>query len=233
MVGASELDVDHAGDRVRSILRRGAVAQHLDAADREARDQVEVDRRAAAADRAVDVEQRRNVAALAVDQDQGLVRAEAAQRGGPQRVGAVGDRGLREVERGDELVEDLVGLGLSRIGDRVGADHVDRDRAVGDGAVGAARAGDDDRLLASQSAAAEQSAPAAVRRECSAAQRGEQHGSHGVGHAEFPRLGRVDPRLGAEGTVKIAARQALAAVRHEMQQACCCAATRAKSARRG
>ena len=145
VVGAPELDVDHAGDRVRAILRRGAVAKHLDAADREARDQVEIHGGAAAADRAVDVEQRRDVAALAVDQHQGLVRAEAAQGGGAQRVGAVGDRGLRKVERGDEVVEDLVGLGLSRIGDRVGADHIDRNRAVGHRPVQPARAGDDDR----------------------------------------------------------------------------------------
>jgi hypothetical protein len=103
MVGVLELDVDHAGDRVRAILRGGAVAQHLDPADREAGDEVHVDRGAAAADRAVDVEQRRDVAALAVDQHQGLVRAEAAQGRRAQRVGAVGDRRLREVERRDQL----------------------------------------------------------------------------------------------------------------------------------
>ena len=80
---------------------------------------------------------------------------------GPQRVGAVGDRRLREVERRHQLVEDLVGLGLAGVGDLLGADHVDRDRAVGDGAVGAAGAGDDDRLLvAASSACAAAPAPA-------------------------------------------------------------------------
>src|SRR5690606_29691057 len=33
-LGALEHDVDHAGDRVRAVLGRGAVAQHFDARDR-------------------------------------------------------------------------------------------------------------------------------------------------------------------------------------------------------
>src|SRR5690606_8451581 len=37
-----EHDVEHAGDRVRAVLRRGAVAQHLHAVDRRDRDGVEV-----------------------------------------------------------------------------------------------------------------------------------------------------------------------------------------------
>ena len=95
----AQLDVDDAGDRVRAILRGGAVAQHLDPRQiAMRRDQVHVDRGAAAADRAVDVEQRRDVAALAVDQHQGLVGAEAAQGRRANDVGAVGDRRLREVE---------------------------------------------------------------------------------------------------------------------------------------
>ena len=65
---------------------------------RDAGNQVHVDGSAAAADRAVDVEQRGDVAALAVDEHQGLVGAEAAQRRRTKRVGAVGDRRLREVE---------------------------------------------------------------------------------------------------------------------------------------
>ena len=44
-----EDDVDHAGDRVRTVLRRGAVAQYLDALDRVDRDRVDVHRRGAAA----------------------------------------------------------------------------------------------------------------------------------------------------------------------------------------
>jgi hypothetical protein len=76
VIGVLELDVDHARDRIGAILRCGAIAEHLDPADRDSRDQVEVDRRASSADGAIDVEQRRDVAALAVDQHQRLVGAE-------------------------------------------------------------------------------------------------------------------------------------------------------------
>src|SRR3546814_6920885 len=40
-----ELDVDDAGDGVGAILRRGAVAQHLDPLDRDRRNRVHVDAR--------------------------------------------------------------------------------------------------------------------------------------------------------------------------------------------
>src|SRR3546814_9440395 len=73
------------------------------------RNRVHVDARRAAADRTVEVEQRRHVPTLAVDQDQHLIGRETAQRRGAQRVGAVGQRRLRKVERGDELVEQPVG----------------------------------------------------------------------------------------------------------------------------
>ena len=64
-----------------------------------------------------------------------------------ERVRAVGNRWLREVEGRDQLVEDLVGLGLAGIAMLVGADDVDRNRAVGDRPVGRARAGNDDGLF--------------------------------------------------------------------------------------
>src|SRR3546814_9752222 len=38
-------DVNDAGDRIRSILRRRAIAQHLDTRDRRHRDEVQVDGR--------------------------------------------------------------------------------------------------------------------------------------------------------------------------------------------
>ena len=85
------------------------------------------------------------MAALAVDQHQRLVGAEAAQGRRAKHIGAVGDRRLREVERRHQLVEDLAGFGLAAVADGFRADDVDRDRAVGDGSVGAAGAGDDDR----------------------------------------------------------------------------------------
>ena len=87
------------------------------------------------------------MATLAVDEDQGLVGAETAKRSGTQRVRAVGNRRLREVEGRNELVEDLVRFGLAGVGNRLGADDVDRDRAVRDRPVRTAGAGDDDGLL--------------------------------------------------------------------------------------
>ena len=97
-VAALEHDVDDAGDRVRTVLRRCAVTQYLDAIDRGDRDRVQVDRRRAATLAAVGVDQRAGVVALAVDQDQGVVRGQAAQLGGTHGVGAVVDRRAREVE---------------------------------------------------------------------------------------------------------------------------------------
>ena len=139
-----QLDVDHARDRIRTILRGGAVAQHLDPLDRERGDHVHVDRRRTAPDGAVDVEQRRHVAALAVEQHQRLVGVQAAQRRGPRHVGAVGDRGLREVERGDQLVQRLVELPGARRLQRAARNDVDRHGAVDRGPVGDAAADDDD-----------------------------------------------------------------------------------------
>src|SRR3546814_5231889 len=66
--------------------------------------------------------------------------------GGAHRIGAVGQRRLREVGRGNELVENLVGLGIAAVLKLLAADHIDGHRAVGNGAVADAAAGDDDRL---------------------------------------------------------------------------------------
>ncbi len=87
------------------------------------------------------------MAALAVDQHQGLVGAQPAQRRGAEHVGAVGDRRLREVERRHQLVENLVGLAQPGLGQFVAADDIDRHRRVGNRAVGSPGSGDDDRIL--------------------------------------------------------------------------------------
>ena len=191
VVGLFQLDVDDPGNGVRTILRGRSVAQHFDAIDGERWNQVHVDRSAAAADRAVDVQQRRDVASLAIDQDQGLIRAETAQRRRAQHIGAVGDRRLREVERRDQLIEDLVGFGKAGVVQALRGDDIDRDRTVGDGAVCAARSSDDDLLAVNLRLRS--SLRGSRRRECSAAQRGEQHGSHGVGHDRIPPFGPGRP----------------------------------------
>src|SRR3546814_3287586 len=65
--------VDHAADRVGAVDRRGAVGEHFDALDSGQRDGVEVGTGAGG--------ERRLRGAVAVDQDQGALAAEAAQVG--------------------------------------------------------------------------------------------------------------------------------------------------------
>src|SRR4051794_2752074 len=84
---------------------------------------------------------------LAVDQNERLVGAEAAQRRGPDRIRSVGDRWLREVERGHELIENPARLGLAAARDLVRADDVDRYRAGRDRPVRRPGAGNDDLLV--------------------------------------------------------------------------------------
>ncbi|MNS76816.1 hypothetical protein D3C72_1103730 [compost metagenome] len=84
-----QAQVDDAGDGVRAVLRRSAVAQDLDPVQSAGRDSVQIDGGRTATDRAVDVDQGRGVAARAVHQHQGLVRRQAAQSCGTDGVGAV------------------------------------------------------------------------------------------------------------------------------------------------
>ena len=142
-----QLDVDHPGDGIGAILRGCAVAQHFDPVDRQRGDGVHVDPGRTAPDRPVEVEQRGNVTALAVDQHQHLVRCETAQGRRAQRVGPVGQRGLGKVERRHQVVEQAVGFGDALVEQRIAADHVDRYGAVGHGTVGPAGAGHDDQRL--------------------------------------------------------------------------------------
>jgi hypothetical protein len=89
----AENDVDHPGDGVRAILRRGAVAQHLDALHAAGRELGHVDALLAAT-----AQHRRAVAALAVDHHQGLVGRQAAQGGGAHEGLAVGGRQALNIE---------------------------------------------------------------------------------------------------------------------------------------
>ena len=118
--------VDHAGDGVRSVLRRRAVAKDLDVVDGRGGDGVEVDAARSAADRVVRVHERAGVAALAVDHDQELIGPQSAQRGRADGVGAVADRRPRKVERRRDLLNDLARLRRRRRGDLLLLDDVDR-----------------------------------------------------------------------------------------------------------
>ena len=82
-----ELEVHDPGDGVRAVLRRRPVSQHLDLPERDGRDDGDVEplRPEGDAVAAVPVDDRRAVAALAVDEDQGCGRGRgcAASRAGP------------------------------------------------------------------------------------------------------------------------------------------------------
>ena len=142
--GLLQDEVDHAGHRVRAVDRRGAASQHLDAVDHAQRDVADVGEVARAAQR-----QREVGDAAAVDQHQGLVRAEAAQVD------------LLRAGRGDRAHAGLLALGLAAVlgeraqhvgdggetggGNLLRGDHGDRRRALDLGARDA-RTGDFDRF---------------------------------------------------------------------------------------
>ena len=145
---AFEFDVDDAGDGVRAVLGGGAVAQHLHVADRQQGNRVQVGAGVAAVAGAENVHQRRGVAALAVDQHQGLVRTQAAQGGRVDQVGAVGAGLAGRIERGRDIRQGLgqVELGAGFAGLAQG-NHIDRGDGVGGrDAAGAARADHVDSL---------------------------------------------------------------------------------------
>jgi hypothetical protein len=135
------------------ILRRGAVLKHLDPLDGGGGDEVEIDRRGALLRPGVEVEQRGGVAPFAVDQHQRLIGREPAQAERIDQGALIQSHHLPRDGRGD-LGQGIAQVGLAGRGQCLGADHGDRAQALLGGAVGIARAGDDDiaalgrRLLA-------------------------------------------------------------------------------------
>ena len=93
-----KLNIDDARDRVRTVLRRRAVTQNLDAFDSNGGDGVHVGAGRAAADRVVDMNQRGLMTAFAVYEYERLVGPETAQRRRTQGIGSVRNRRTREVE---------------------------------------------------------------------------------------------------------------------------------------
>ena len=123
-------------DGIGPVLRRGAVAQHLDPVEGALRHRVQVHaaRARAHAVREV-VHQRGLVLAPAVDQDERLVGGEATERKGAHDVAGVGDALVREVHRWSELLQDLAHLSCALSLDILGAEHVDRDGQLVRGCV--------------------------------------------------------------------------------------------------
>ncbi len=144
VVGRLEDDVDHPGDGVRAVLRRGAVAQHLDALDGGERDGVQVDPGGAALQPAADIDIGGLVAALAVHQHQHVVGTQAAQR---LRVGqrrSVVGLGLAR-QRGQQAHQGVAQVAAATVAQLLGADHIDRCQALAGLDIGLAGAGDHHR----------------------------------------------------------------------------------------
>ncbi len=125
-------------------MRRRAVAQHLDPLDRRDRNRIQVDGRRTAPDRAVDVDQRRRMAPLRIDEHQRLIGREPAQCSRPDVIGAVGDRGSREVQRWRGDRECLRELRRTLRSERLARYDIDRSERVEPRTLLHARAGHDD-----------------------------------------------------------------------------------------
>ncbi len=147
MIGFAQDDVDHARDRIGAILGRRAIPQDLNITDGTRGDRVEVDGGRATADRAIDVHQRRDMAALAVDENQRLVWRQAAKRGRTDNVRPVIDCGLVEVEAWNGRAENLVQLDPAGFGQFLDRENVYRNSRFKRCAVGGAGPGDNDFAL--------------------------------------------------------------------------------------
>ena len=146
--GILELEIHDAGDGVRAVLRRRAVAQHFDLAQRDGRDGGDV--RALRAVRhavaAVPVDDRRAVASLSVHQDQRVVRRQVAKHRRPDDRRRIADRLRVDVERGDDRAQLILQIDDALVGDVGRREHVDRNRRLRNGPRPGSGA-DDDGLL--------------------------------------------------------------------------------------
>ena len=142
---AAQAEVDHAGDGVRAVLGGSAVTQHFEAADGGTRDLRQVGALGTGIERAGGhLHEGRTVHALAVDENEDLVRRQAAQGGRTHEGRGVTQQVALLVERRHQGLQD--GLQLRRrLGlEVIGAEHVDRHGAFQHGAVRPAGAGHDD-----------------------------------------------------------------------------------------
>jgi hypothetical protein len=143
---ALEDDVDHARDGVRAVLGGSAVTQDFDVIDRVDRDRVDINRRGAAPERTVDVDDGGGVLALAIDQHQRLVGRQAAKLRGLGCIRSIGDRGLRKVERWQQHAQGGGKAGSAGALQVLRREHVDRCQRGGFGTIECTRAGDNDLL---------------------------------------------------------------------------------------
>ena len=126
-----EQEVHDARDRVGAVLRRGAVAQDLDLAQRGRRNGRDV-RPLGAVGHAPEPDQdRRAVAALAVDENERVVVGQVAQAGRPHQRRGAADRMRGDVERGHQVAQQIVQRTGALAYDVLYRDGVDRDGGLG------------------------------------------------------------------------------------------------------
>ncbi|MNS57803.1 hypothetical protein D3C72_907020 [compost metagenome] len=185
-----ENDVDHAGDGVGTVLRRGAVAQHFDALDGGHGNLRQVGRL-----RAARTQQGAAVETLAVNQHQGLVRRQAAQGGGTHEDLPVSHRQALHHVRGNQLRQHVVQIRRLDGADIFAVEDIHGRHGVELRTVAAARASDDHGLRGINSVAGGNGGSERIAMGlCLIGEHGG-HGTHqghragdagtGVGHGEF------------------------------------------------
>ena len=142
-----EEKVDDARDRIRAVLRRRAVAQHLHLPQRDRWDGGDVGPLSPVGHAAEPRDDRRAVAPLAVHEDERVVVGEVAQTGRPHQRGRVADRVRGDVERGDQRPQLVVERGRALSDDVLQRNGVNRNRRGGHRPRLGAAAHDDDPLL--------------------------------------------------------------------------------------
>ena len=126
MIGMLEDHVDHPGNRIGAIARRGTITQHFDVVYRRQRDRIQVRRGRPTAHCPAKVDESAGVATLAVDQHQHLIRRQAAQLRGAHQFGTVYQAWAREVDRRNQPRQhraQLVGAGTAQ---GISGNYIDR-----------------------------------------------------------------------------------------------------------
>ena len=142
-----EQEVQHAGNGVRAVLRRGAVAQHLHLAQRNRGNGRDVRTLRAVRHAGEPGDDRRAVAALAVHQHERVVVRQVAQAGRPHQRGGVADWMRGDVEGGDQRPQLVVERGGALADDVLQRNGVNGHRRGGHRPRPGAAAHDDDPLV--------------------------------------------------------------------------------------
>ena len=143
-IGRAQLEIQHAGNGVGTVLGGGAVAQYLHRFDGDGGNAADVH---AVGPEGAEAQHRTAMPTLAVEQDQRVVRIEAAQFGRAHERRAIGNRLSFDVERRHDGLHHIDQVrGVDAV-DVVGVEHIHRHRRIGHRARLAARADGDDDLI--------------------------------------------------------------------------------------